>query len=98
MHFAVVILKSFFFTMDLDSDYYSSRCKDVDGLVVFKGTFMTCLLWVETIIIKRYSILKQKEFFTVSGGDALSTYQLDDVIFIAILGFHGPHKCRYKCR
>jgi hypothetical protein len=27
--------------MDLDSDYYSSRCKDINGLWVFQGTFMT---------------------------------------------------------
>jgi hypothetical protein len=27
--------------MDLDSNYYSSRCKDINGLPVFKGTFMT---------------------------------------------------------
>jgi hypothetical protein len=26
--------------MDLDSDYYSSRCKDINGLSVFKGTLM----------------------------------------------------------
>jgi hypothetical protein len=32
VHFAVVILtplKSFFLTMDLDNDYYLSRCKDI---------------------------------------------------------------------
>jgi hypothetical protein len=27
--------------MDLDSAYYSSRCKDINGLWEFKGTFMT---------------------------------------------------------
>jgi len=27
--------------MDLDSDYYSSRCKDINDLWLFKGTFMT---------------------------------------------------------
>jgi hypothetical protein len=27
--------------MDLDNDYYSSRCKDINGLCLFKGTFMT---------------------------------------------------------
>jgi hypothetical protein len=27
--------------MDLDSDYYFSRCKDINGLWLFKGTFMT---------------------------------------------------------
>jgi hypothetical protein len=27
--------------MDLDSDYYSSRCKDVNGLSLIKGTFIT---------------------------------------------------------
>ncbi len=27
--------------MDLDSDYYLSRCKDINGLGVFKWTFMT---------------------------------------------------------
>jgi hypothetical protein len=26
--------------MDLDSDNYLSRCKDINGLWVFKGTFM----------------------------------------------------------
>jgi hypothetical protein len=26
--------------MDLDSDYYLSRCKDIDDLWLFKGTFM----------------------------------------------------------
>jgi hypothetical protein len=26
--------------MDLDSDYYLSRCKDVNGLWLFKGDFM----------------------------------------------------------
>ncbi len=33
--------KSFFSTMDLDSHYYSSRCKNINGLWVFKGSFMT---------------------------------------------------------
>jgi hypothetical protein len=40
--------KSFFFycgfdssTVDLKSDYYSSRCKDISDLQVFKRTFMT---------------------------------------------------------
>jgi hypothetical protein len=28
-------------TMEFDNDYYSSRCKDINGLWVFKGTFMT---------------------------------------------------------
>jgi hypothetical protein len=34
VHFAVVILTplNFFATVDLDSDYYSSRCKDINGL------------------------------------------------------------------
>jgi hypothetical protein len=27
--------------MDLDSHYYSSRCKNINGLWVFKGSFMT---------------------------------------------------------
>jgi len=27
--------------MDLDSDYYSSRCKDINDLWLFKTTFMT---------------------------------------------------------
>jgi hypothetical protein len=27
--------------MDLDGDYYSSRCKDINDLSPFKGTFMT---------------------------------------------------------
>jgi len=27
--------------MDLDSDYYSSRCKDVNGLWLIKGAFIT---------------------------------------------------------
>jgi hypothetical protein len=27
--------------MDLDSDYYSSGCKDINGLWLFKGPFMT---------------------------------------------------------
>jgi hypothetical protein len=27
--------------MDLDSDYYSSTCKYINGLWVFKGAFMT---------------------------------------------------------
>jgi hypothetical protein len=27
--------------MDLDSDYYSSRCKDINDFGPFKGTFMT---------------------------------------------------------
>jgi hypothetical protein len=30
--------------MDLDSDYYSSRCKDINGFWVRKGTFMTFVL------------------------------------------------------
>jgi hypothetical protein len=33
VHFAVVVLTPFkISTMDLDIDYYSSRCKDRDGL------------------------------------------------------------------
>jgi len=43
--------------MDLDSDYYLSRCQDIDGLLVFKGSFYD-VVWVGTLIIKRYSILK----------------------------------------
>jgi hypothetical protein len=32
--------------MDLDSDYYSSRCKDINGLFeCLKGTFMTFVGW-----------------------------------------------------
>jgi len=27
--------------MDLDNDYYSSRCKDMNGLWVFEGTLKT---------------------------------------------------------
>jgi hypothetical protein len=27
--------------MDLDNDYYWSRCKHTNGLLVFKGTFIT---------------------------------------------------------
>jgi hypothetical protein len=27
--------------MDLDSDYYSSRCKDINGLWLLKANFMT---------------------------------------------------------
>ncbi len=27
--------------MDLDNDYYSSRCKDINGLCLFEGTCMT---------------------------------------------------------
>jgi hypothetical protein len=34
-------LKVLFSTMDSNSDYYSSRCKDINGFWVFKGTFMT---------------------------------------------------------
>jgi hypothetical protein len=41
--------------MNFDSDYYSSRSKDINGLSVFKATLMT---FVGTVIIKRYSILK----------------------------------------
>jgi hypothetical protein len=26
--------------MDLDNDYYSSRCKDINDLWLFKATFM----------------------------------------------------------
>jgi len=28
-------------SMDVDGDYYWSRCKDINGLWAFKGTFMT---------------------------------------------------------
>jgi hypothetical protein len=42
--------------MDLDSDYYSSRCKDINGLWVFKGTFYDvcgCGQWsLNTILFK----------------------------------------------
>jgi hypothetical protein len=43
VHFAVVILTPLKknSTMDLDIAYYSSRCKDINGLPLFKGTFMT---------------------------------------------------------
>jgi hypothetical protein len=43
--------------MDLDSDYYSSRCKDINGISVCTGTLMT-FVSVGTVIIKRYCILK----------------------------------------
>jgi len=33
-------------TMDLDGDYYRSRCEDINGLRVFKGTFYdVCGCW-----------------------------------------------------
>jgi hypothetical protein len=38
--------------MDFDSDYYSSRCKDINGLSVFKGTLM--MFVGGTVIIQRY--------------------------------------------
>jgi hypothetical protein len=61
VHFAVVILtpfKAFFFcSMDLDTDYYSSRCQDINGLSVFKGILMTFCGWA-SVIIQRYCILK----------------------------------------
>jgi hypothetical protein len=43
VHFALVILTPLkvFSAMDLEIDYYSSKCKDINGLWVFKGTFMT---------------------------------------------------------
>jgi len=45
--------------MDLDSDYYLSICKDINGLWVFKGAFKTFLGGESgTVIIKQYSILK----------------------------------------
>jgi hypothetical protein len=45
--------------MDLDSDYYSSICKDINGLWVFKGAFRTFVgRETGTVIIKHYSILK----------------------------------------
>jgi len=31
--------------MDVDSAYYSSRRKDINGLCVFNGTFMTFMGW-----------------------------------------------------
>jgi hypothetical protein len=39
VHFAVVILTPYmyFSTIDLDSDYYSPRCKDLNGLWLFKA-------------------------------------------------------------
>jgi hypothetical protein len=40
--------------MDMESDYYSYRCEDINGLWV--GLLRR--LWVETVIIKPYSILK----------------------------------------
>jgi hypothetical protein len=37
--------KSFFSTMYLESDYYSSRCKDINGLWVFKGALYDVWGW-----------------------------------------------------
>ncbi len=53
--------------MDLDSDYYSSRCKDMR--MVFdcvKGLIMT-FVGVRTVIIKQYSIFNIKALFIVLG-------------------------------
>ncbi len=44
--------------MDLDSDYYSSRCKDIVVFELFKVAFMTFV--GGKVIIKRYLILKKK--------------------------------------
>jgi len=45
LHWSVLSpFNSFSSTMDLDGDYYSSRCKDINGLSVCKGTFMMFLL------------------------------------------------------
>jgi hypothetical protein len=41
---------------DLDNDYYLFRCKDINGLWIFKRTFMTFL--GGDGVIKRYSIIK----------------------------------------
>jgi hypothetical protein len=43
--------------MDFDSDYYSPRCKNINGVRVFKRTFMT-FVGGNSDKIKRYSILK----------------------------------------
>jgi hypothetical protein len=51
--------------MDLDNDYYSSRCKEINGLSFFAGTFMT-LVGGD---IDRYTLLyfNIMELFTVLG-------------------------------
>jgi hypothetical protein len=46
--------------MDLDSDYYSSRCEDINSQVYLKTIYLKRLLprlWVGTVIIKHYFIL-----------------------------------------
>jgi hypothetical protein len=50
--------------MDLDSDY-SSRCKDINGLSVFKGTLMMFVGGDSHYSTAFYSTIK--ELFTVSG-------------------------------
>jgi hypothetical protein len=54
-----------FSTMDLDSDYYSSKCKDINGLWVFKRTVMTFVGGESDYWTIFYS--KIKELFTVLG-------------------------------
>jgi len=48
--------------MNLDSDYCSSRCEDINGLWVFKGGFLWHL-WVVTVIIKWYLSMKEGSLF-----------------------------------
>jgi hypothetical protein len=56
--------------MDLDSDYYSSSCKDINGLRVFKMGLLWCL-WVRTLFIKQTVFFsKIKELLEFWGGDA----------------------------
>jgi hypothetical protein len=51
--------------MDLNSDYYSSRCKDINGLSVFKGTLMMFVGGDSDHSTVFYSNIK--ELFTVLG-------------------------------
>jgi hypothetical protein len=56
--------------MDLDTDYYLSRCKDINGLWVFKGTVITVIDGGRAII-NQYSILTLRSCLQLWGEEAL---------------------------
>jgi hypothetical protein len=61
--------------MDLDNDYYSSRCKDINGLWPFTGTFMI-FVGVEHWSLNG-TLFLSKELFAGVGVEMLVPYRDD---------------------
>jgi hypothetical protein len=73
--------------MNLDSDYYSSRCKDINGLWLFNLKGLLRHLWVGTVIMKQVLYSKIKDLFTLLG------WRCSKLKFIIIRHPHSHAQC-----